>query len=107
MRKEGEDMLHFSCDLCGKEMLPGIGRRYVVKMEVFAAHDPNEITEDDLDLDNLEEISELLKDSICPDSEIIPANKKLRYDLCPNCHKKFLNDPLNRETTQKFDFSPN
>src|SRR6478672_9251164 len=53
-------MLHFTCDLCGKEMLPGDDRRYVVKMEVYAAHDPAEITEADLDEDHMEEVSQQL-----------------------------------------------
>lgn len=30
-----------------------------------------------------------------------------RYDLCPNCRKKFARDPLGKETAQKFDFSEN
>ena len=33
-------MLHFSCDLCGKQLDPEAGPRYVVRMEVFAADDP-------------------------------------------------------------------
>jgi predicted RNA-binding Zn-ribbon protein involved in translation (DUF1610 family) len=100
-------MLHFSCDICGKEMASGKARRFVVKMEVFAAHNPAEITEEDLDLDHLEAISELLSDETARGTEIAPTNQSFRYDLCPNCHAKFVNDPLNRETTQKFDFSPN
>ena len=35
-------MLHFSCDLCGR---PLSDRRYVVKLEVFAAFDPDEVVE--------------------------------------------------------------
>jgi hypothetical protein len=101
-------MLHFSCDLCGKEILPGDDRRYVVKMEVFAAHDPAEITDADLDADHMEEVSQqiaALDDA--PADELPPAYKALRYDLCPDCHKKFLRDPLNKESAQKFHFSEN
>src|SRR5437660_7987399 len=29
-------MLHFTCDLCGKELQPGDDHRYVVKIECFA-----------------------------------------------------------------------
>lgn len=100
-------MLHFSCDICGKEMAPGSSRRYIVKLEVFAAHDPSEITEEDLDIDHLEAISELLSDEDAGESEITPAYQKFRYDLCPTCHKKFVADPLNRDSLRKFDFSPN
>jgi hypothetical protein len=101
-------MLHFSCDICGKEMVPGSSRRFVVKMEVYAAHDPTEITEEDLDLDHLEAISELLnEEALHGPTELVPSNKNFRYDLCPDCHQRFINDPLNREALAKFDFSPN
>jgi hypothetical protein len=102
-------MLHFSCDLCGKELLPQADRRYVVKMEVFAAHDPHELTEDDLADDNLESLSEMLQEleeTGGDDPEIAPAYKHIRFDLCPACHQKFLRDPLNKDTI-KFDFSEN
>ena len=42
-------MQHFSCDLCGKELLPDVDRRYVVKIEVYAAHDPHELTDEPAD----------------------------------------------------------
>jgi hypothetical protein len=98
-------MLHFSCDLCGRDLILGADSRYVVKMEVYAASDPVELTEDDLDADHLEEIGQLLCEE-AEDCEPMPAFKKLRYDLCSNCHKKFLGNPLGREA-QKFDFSAN
>ena len=33
--------------------------------------------------------------------------RELRYDLCPECRKKFVRDPLGKEAAQKFDFSEN
>ena len=99
-------MLHFSCDLCGKDLTDGTDARYVVRMEVYAATDPARLTDDDLSDDNLEAVGELLRDADDADPEPAPAYKKLQYDLCPTCHTKFLADPLNREA-QKFDFSEN
>ena len=102
-------MLHITCDLCGKDILPGDKSRYVVKIEVFAAHDPRELTDDDLEDDQLEAVSQMIKDmddQQHPDP-ITPACKRFRYDLCPDCQKKFLADPLNREAAQNFDFSEN
>lgn len=98
-------MVHFSCDLCGKDLLNKSAAHFVVKMEVFAANDPSELTEDDLDADHLEEIGQLLSEE-SPDAEPTPASKNLRYDLCTTCHKRFLADPLGREVL-KFDFSAN
>src|ERR1700737_2930472 len=56
-------MLHITCDLCGKDIVPGDDHRYVVKIEVFAAHDPAEITEADLDDDHMEAVSQLLREA--------------------------------------------
>jgi hypothetical protein len=109
-RSEGHSfMLHITCDLCGKEIQPGEDSRYVVKLEVYAAHDPREITEADLDEDHMEAVSQLLRDmeDSSEDSELAPSYKKFRYDLCPECQKKFVRDPLGKETAQKFDFSEN
>ena len=102
-------MLHITCDLCGKELLPGDDHRYVVKIEVFAAHDPSEITEADLEEDHMEVVSQMLREmeDNLTDPELAPAYKKFRYDLCPECQKKFIRDPLAKETAQKFDFSEN
>ena len=55
-------MLHVTCDLCGKELRPGDDQRYVVKVEVFPTHDPAEITEEDLDEDHMEAVSQLLRE---------------------------------------------
>lgn len=54
-------MMHFTCDLCGREMRPGVDPRYVVKIEAYAAHDPVEITDEDLDEDHIEAVGELLR----------------------------------------------
>jgi hypothetical protein len=100
-------MQHFSCDLCGKPMMPSSDQRYVVKLEVYAAHDPAELTDADLDADHMEEVSQILTDAEESASELAPAYKQFRYDLCPECHAKFLRDPLNKEAAQKFHFSEN
>ena len=54
-------MLHITCDLCGKAVQSNEDH-YIVKIEVFAAHDPAGLTEADLDDDHMEAISELLRD---------------------------------------------
>lgn len=102
-------MLHYSCDLCGKELLIEEELRYVAKIEVFAAYDPLEITDEDLDQDHMEEISELIDNMSEVDASELEDQvfKSFRFDLCPDCHKKFLKDPLNREAVRTVDFSKN
>lgn len=101
-------MLHVTCDGCGKEVLCG-EHHYVVKMEAFAVHDPNELQEDDLDQDHLDAVSELLREiEENPESyEAAAPFQQFRYDLCTDCHAKFLLDPLGRNNMQNLNFSKN
>jgi hypothetical protein len=102
-------MLHVTCDLCGKRLRPEDDQHYVVKIEAYAAHDPNEITPADLDADHMEAVSQLLRDmdENLDGPEMAEPYKSFRFDLCPECHQKFVRDPLGKETAQKFDFSEN
>ena len=54
-------MVHFTCDLCGKDLTSCGDPRYVVKIEAFPGFDPTEITEDDLDEDPMEAVSQILQ----------------------------------------------
>jgi hypothetical protein len=101
-------MLHITCDLCGKELQAGEDH-YVLKIEVFAGHDPARLTEADLDEDHMEAVGELLREmeESGETEPIEPASRHLRYDLCPECRKRYLRDPLSKEAAQKFQFSEN
>ena len=101
-------MLHVTCDHCGKQLRAG-DDHYVVKIEVFAAHDPAEITEADLEEDHMEAVSQLLREMEESDAsdEVEPASRHFRYDLCPACRQRYLRDPLSKDSAQKFDFSEN
>ncbi len=104
-------MMHFSCDSCGKDLTPGELARYVVKVEGFAATDPAELTEADLDSDHVEEMAQLLNDieDGRADEMLVesPRSAKKRFDMCPLCYRKFLADPFGRANVAKFDFSEN
>ncbi len=102
-------MLHVTCDLCGRELRPGADHHFVVKIEVYSAHDPCELTEEDLDDDHMQAVSQLLRDEETLDEpgEREPAHTKFRYDLCSECQQRFRKDPLNREVDPRFDFSEN
>ena len=103
-------MLHVTCDLCGKVLRPGDDQHFVVKVEVFAAQDPAEITEADLDEDHMEAVSELLRemeDGDAGSEDLERPMQHFRYDLCPQCRKRFASDPLGKESAQKFHFSEN
>jgi hypothetical protein len=103
-------MIRYSCDLCKRELDPQDDLRYVVKIELYAALDPE--VDDDReagDRDHLEEIQDILErleDS--SNSEIgDDVYQQLRFDLCPECRKRFLKNPLGPRTAKAFGFSSN
>ena len=102
-------MVHFTCDLCGKLLTATGDPRYVVKIEAFAGFDPTEITEEDLDGDHMEAVSQILQrdEANAGDELTAPVHKGFRFDLCPDCHTKYVKDPLGKELVRSFDFSKN
>jgi hypothetical protein len=102
-------MVHFTCDLCGKDLTACGDPRYVVKIEAYPGFDPTEISEDDLDDDHMEAVSQILQrdEGGSPEDLAAPLRKGFRFDLCPACHVKFLKDPLGKESLRLFDFSKN
>jgi hypothetical protein len=102
-------MVHFTCDLCGKDLTASGEGRYVVKIEAYPGFDPTEIKEDDLDDDPMEAVAQTLQrdEALVSEDLATPLNKGFRFDLCPSCHHKFVNDPLGKDTIRSFDFSKN
>jgi hypothetical protein len=104
-------MVHFTCDLCGKDLTASGEPRYVVKIEAYAGFDPNEITEDDLEEDHMEAVSQILQrdedEGVAADDLANSLHKGFRFDLCPACHVRYLKDPLGKELLRSFDFSKN
>jgi len=103
-------MIQVSCDLCGKDLRPGEKQHYVVKIDVYPAHDPSQLTEADLEDDHLQAVSEILSDEESDLTELEleePVHARHRFDLCAECRKKFVRDPLSREANMHFDFSEN
>jgi len=89
-------MEHFYCDMCGKPLLLDEDVRFEVKIEVYAAYDPMEITEEDLKEDLEEEIHEIIEEMEDMDEEELEEGvyKSFKFDLCATCHRIYLNDPL-------------
>jgi hypothetical protein len=102
-------MVHFTCDLCGKELTASGEGRYVVKIEAYPGFDPTEIKEDDLDADPMEAVAQILQrdETLLNDDDDASLHKGFRFDLCLSCHHKFLKDPLGKDAIRSFDFSKN
>jgi hypothetical protein len=102
-------MIHYSCDLCKRPLDPDDDIRYVVRIEVSATFDPTASQEADDDRDHLLEIQEILERLDDAEDEQIGDEvcQQLRFDLCPECRRRFLKNPLGREMKKQFDFSQN
>ena len=92
----GLTMHGLTCDLCGENLLVDSDVRYRVTMEVFAAYDPLEVTRGDLARDIEAEMAALLKriESMHPRELQDQVHRRFEFDLCPECQRLFLNDPL-------------
>ena len=87
-------MIHYSCDLCGKD-LPTGSPRYTVRIEIFAAAEADS-TDPDL-LNKPDEIIQQMLEKMEQMSlkEIEDGNYRIfRYDLCRQCQLRYLADPL-------------
>ena len=102
-------MIHFSCDRCGKDLTASGDQRYVVKIEAFPGFDPEKVTDEDLDVDPMETLTDmLLNDEGLSSAELdAQMSKDFRFDLCPRCHARFIKDPLGREHLRPLNFSQN
>ena len=89
-------MNHRTCDLCGKE-LPKDGEvRYEVKIEIKAAYDPLNVTEDELAKDFRTEIAKVLQqlEGMSVAEAQNQVYRMFAYDLCAACQKAYVRNPM-------------
>jgi hypothetical protein len=102
-------MMHFTCDRCKRVIDSEQELRYVVRMEIEAVMDPIHEEEPQDDRDHLLEIDEILERVDASESDVIGDDiyQKRRYDLCPQCYRKFSANPLARDKKALLGFSHN
>jgi hypothetical protein len=85
-----------TCDLCGKPLLATEPVRYEVRIQVYAAYDPLEITPADLTEDHRAQIRALIRrlEDMDPHDIEDSVYKELRFDLCMACQRRYLRSPL-------------
>jgi hypothetical protein len=101
-------MIHYSCDGCKRILDSEDDVRYVVKLEVYAAMDATD-EDGDPDRDHLEEIQEILQRVDDAKCEALGDDvyQQLRFDLCPECRRKLLRNPLGLAIDKALHFSKN
>jgi len=102
-------MIHYSCDRCKRTIDTALETRHIVKIEVQAALDSPATEERDDDRDHLAEIHEMLESLDLDDEQAYEEHeyRKLSFDLCPDCYRKYIQDPLGSESPLHVDFSHN
>lgn len=103
-------MIHFSCDRCGRPIDSQDELRYVVRLEIEAVMEPLEGDAlDDHDRDHLMELHEILERADDAANPLIGEGVYLRkrFDLCCDCHRKFVKNPMGKEVVKQHDFSQN
>lgn len=101
-------MIHYSCDCCKRPIDPLTELRYVVRVEVYAALDPVGEELDD-DRDHLQEIQDILENLDDQDDQQVADDvyHQQRFDLCSECRKQYVKNPLGRAVRQELGFSKN
>ena len=101
-------MIHYTCDRCKCQIDTTNHNRYIVQIEIQTAQEGCFATAED-DVDHLAELHQVLEGIV--DEEIDEAAEETchrgNYDLCPECHKQFLRNPLGRDAVMAIGFSNN
>jgi hypothetical protein len=101
-------VIHYSCDRCQRKIDVEHDVRYSVSIEVQAAIEPLD-TEVDDDRDHLLELQKILEEMSDAERKEVSQNayQIRRYDLCPECHRQFMKNPLAVESASSLQFSEN
>jgi len=77
--------------------------RYILKMEVYAAYDPMELTGEDIAKEHSKELAERLekmKGMNAGEAED-GVHKRMEFDLCAGCQREFVKNPLGKKQDGK------
>jgi hypothetical protein len=90
-------MNHQTCDRCGRELPKDSALRYEVIIEVKAAYDPMNLTNEDLGRDFQAEIAKVLQqlEGLSMAEAQNQVYRRFDFDLCPGCQREYLRQPLN------------
>jgi hypothetical protein len=101
-------MIHYICDRCKRQINIADQTRYIVQIDIQSAVD-EPIAEMEDEVDQLTELHQMLEGLSDPttDGNGSESSHHGRYDLCPECHRQFLKNPLGRDPVPAFGFSNN
>lgn len=102
-------MIHYTCDRCRRAIDPEDGLRYVIHMDIRARMDGVEPRHDDDQQDHLAELEDILEATEIEEDELVGSDvaQQLHLDLCPQCYRRFIRNPLGQELPRELHFSEN
>ncbi len=87
-------MIRYECDRCGARLGENDPRRFIVKMEVYAATGRIELEEDDADSGEALSAAIQALSAADPDAVEDQTYRCFRFDVCDSCQKELLKHPL-------------
>ncbi len=89
-------MIRFECDRCKTSLSANDARRFIVRIEAYAAAGPVDLSADALEKDHSESIRRIIEqlNGADPDDVEDQTYRGFRFDLCTECHRAFLAKPL-------------
>ncbi|MBI4612575.1 MAG: hypothetical protein HY720_03100 [Planctomycetes bacterium] len=102
-------MIHYTCDVCGKDLVVEEDARFEVRIEVKIACEPKGESSDDPEEDFDAQVSDILELMQGVDKADLERGvyKSFRYDLCADCKESYLEDPLFRRRVLRLQHSEN
>ena len=101
-------MIHYTCDRCKRPINTIDQTRHVVQIDIHCGGDELDVRVED-DVDQLHELHQMLEgmsDSV--DGPLDHGqNHHGQYDLCGECYRQLLNNPLGRDAALALGFSNN
>jgi hypothetical protein len=88
-------MIRYECDRCGVKMGANDARRFIVKIEVYAAAGHVDLSRD-LEKDTEAQLAQVLDELSVADPDDIEDQtyRAFRFDVCDRCRKSLLAQPL-------------
>ena len=100
-------MIHYICDRCKRQINTADQTRYVIQIDIQSVVDNSQV-EIEEDIDHLAELHQMLEgmhqEAL---SEETQSSHHGQYDLCPECYRQFLKNPLGRDSMLALGFSNN
>ncbi len=83
------------CDRCRRQLEPGRGNFYVVRIEAFADPTPPTFAEEDLLVDFRAEIERLVEQlrHVSPQEAMDQVYRRLTIYLCGSCYQRWIENP--------------